>query len=97
MLDNHTHRIDNIYAISLNSISSNKLSCFRTFLDDTWLWHRRLDHVSMHTIEKLSKLDLVRHLPSCKFEKDHTCDVYVKGNQVRSSFKSKKCITCLIH
>jgi len=63
-------RIDNRYAINLNSISPNKLSYFKTSLDDTWVWHRRLGHASMHTIEKLSKLDLVRGLPSHKFEKD---------------------------
>ena len=37
-------RIDNVYAINLNSISSEKLSCFKASLDDTWLWHRRLGH-----------------------------------------------------
>jgi len=83
-------RIDNVYAINLNSISSDKLSCFKASLDDTWLWHRRLGHASMHTIEKLSKLDLVRGLPSYKFEKDHICDACVKGKQVRCSFKAQK-------
>jgi len=56
----------------LNSISPNKLSCFKASPDHTWLWHRRLGHASMHTIEKLSKLDF-------KFEKDHICDACVKG------------------
>ena len=57
-------RIDHVYATSMNAISSNKLSCFKASLDYTWLWHRRLGHTSMHTIEKLSTLDLVRRLPS---------------------------------
>jgi len=30
-------RVDNIYAINLNSISSNKLPCFKASFDDTWL------------------------------------------------------------
>ena len=56
-------RIDNVYAINLHNISSNKLSCFKASLDDTWLWHHRLGYASVHTIEKLSKLDLVHGLP----------------------------------
>jgi len=67
-------RIDNAYAINLNSISPNKLSCFKASLDDTWFSHHRLGHASMHTIEKLSRHDLVRGLPSYKFEKDLVCD-----------------------
>jgi len=86
-------RIDNIYAVNMDSISSNKLSCFKASLDDTWLWHRRLGHASMHTLEKLSKLDLAHGLPSYKFEKDHICDACAKGKQVHSSFKPKKCIS----
>ena len=82
-------RIDNVYAINLNSISPNK---FKALLDDTWLRHRRLGHASMQTIEKLFKYDLVRGLPLYKFEKDCICDACVKGKQVRSSFKPKKCI-----
>ena len=84
------------YAINLNSISSNKLSCFEASLDDTRLWHRRLDHASVHAIEKLSKLDLVHGLPSYKFERDRICDACVKGKQVRALFKPLKTITTII-
>ncbi|KAF3676021.1 Glutaminyl-peptide cyclotransferase [Capsicum annuum] len=35
---------------------------------------RKLGHASMHIIEKLSILDLVKDLPKPKFEKDHICD-----------------------
>ena len=86
-------RVDNMYAINLNSISSNKFSCFKTSLDDTWLWHCRLGHASIHTIEKLSKHDLVCGIPSYKFEKDCICDACIKGKQVCSSFKTKNYIS----
>jgi len=88
-------RIDNVYAINLSSVSPNKLSCFKASLNNTWLWHRRLGHASMHTIEKISKHDLVRGLPSYKFEKDHICDACVREKQVRSSFKPKKCVSTI--
>jgi len=89
-------RIDNVYAINLNVVSPNKLSCLKASLDDTWLWHRRLGHISTHTIEKLAKHDSVHGLPSYKFEKDRICDAYVKGKQVRSSFKPKSVLAQLV-
>ena len=38
------------------------------------LWHRRLGHVSMKTLSKLVKNDLVIELPKLNFDKDKVCD-----------------------
>ncbi|GAU24551.1 hypothetical protein TSUD_148920 [Trifolium subterraneum] len=35
-------------------------SCFVSLEKDKWIWHKRVGHVSMKTMSKLSKLDLVR-------------------------------------
>ncbi|GAU46301.1 hypothetical protein TSUD_283270, partial [Trifolium subterraneum] len=35
-------------------------SCFVSLEKDKWIWHKRAGHVSMKTMSKLSKLDLVR-------------------------------------
>lgn len=86
-------RIKNVYGINLDDIPSQNLSCLKTSHDDIWLWHRRLGHASMHSINKLVKHELVRGLPPCNFEKDHICDACTKGKQTRSSFKSKNCIS----
>ena len=87
-------RIDNVYAIDINNVPSQNLSCFKaSHNEEKWLWHRRLGHASMHTIKKLAKRDLVRGLPSCNFEYDHICDACAKGKQTRSSFKSKNSIS----
>jgi len=74
-------RIDNVYAINMNNISSNELSWFKASLDDIWLWPHRLGHATTHTIEKLSQLDLARGLPLYKFEKDRICNAGIKEKQ----------------
>ena len=60
---------------------------------DSWLWHRRLRHVSMKTLSKLVKNDLVIGLPKLSFDKDKICDGSQIGKQVRNSFKSKNLVS----
>ncbi|XP_049378086.1 uncharacterized protein LOC125842830 [Solanum stenotomum] len=76
--------------------NSVKITCYTcgelghnsfNFISDSWLWHRKLGHASMHALEKLSKLELVIGLPKLKFEKNHICDACQMGKQTRSSFK----------
>jgi hypothetical protein len=61
-----------------------------SFEDDTWLWHRRLGHVSMDLISKSSKNCFVKGLPNLKFEKDKICDACQFGKQTKTSFKTKQ-------
>ncbi|GKB15591.1 putative ribonuclease H-like domain-containing protein [Tanacetum coccineum] len=58
-------------------------------LDKLMLWHRRLGHVNFKTINKLVKENLVRGLPTKRFENEHTCVACLKGKQHNSSCKSK--------
>lgn len=46
---------------------------------DSWLWHRRLGHVTNDTIKKLIQLDLVRGIPLNKIETEGLCNACVKG------------------
>nr|ABF97883.1 retrotransposon protein, putative, unclassified [Oryza sativa Japonica Group] len=54
-----------------------------------WLWHRRLAHVGMNQLSKLSKRDLVVGLKDVKFEKDKLCSAYQAGKQVACSHPTK--------
>ncbi|GKA41306.1 putative ribonuclease H-like domain-containing protein [Tanacetum coccineum] len=58
-------------------------------LDESMLWHRRLGHVNFKTINKLVKENLVRGLPTKRFENDQTCVACLKGKQHKASCKSK--------
>ena len=37
--------------------------------DESWLWHRRLDYISMSILANVSKNDLVKGLSKIKFKK----------------------------
>ena len=49
---------------------------------DKWIWHRRVGHISMKTISKLSKLDLVKGLPKLSFDKDNICEACKKKENI---------------
>nr|ABF96984.1 retrotransposon protein, putative, Ty1-copia subclass [Oryza sativa Japonica Group] len=54
-----------------------------------WLWHRRLAHVGMNQLSKLSKRDLVVGLKDVKFEKDKLCSACQASKQVACSHPTK--------
>ncbi|XP_070014332.1 uncharacterized protein [Nicotiana sylvestris] len=62
------NRDRNVYTIS-NIDSLSDQICLTSMVDDPWMWHRKLGHASMHTIQKLSKHDLVIGLPKLYFFK----------------------------
>ena len=49
----------NIYAVCLDNLSSKNVCFMVEKEDECWIWHRRLGHVSVHIISKLSQNDLV--------------------------------------
>ena len=59
-------RIKNVYVVYLDELPTE--SCFVSLEKDKWTWHKRVGHVSMKTISKLSKLDLVSGLPKISFD-----------------------------
>jgi len=80
-------RSENVYTIDIEKLTC-KNQCLSALNDDSWLWHRRLGHASMHLLSKLSKKEVVRGLPNLPFQKDKICDACQFGKQVRSFFKS---------
>ncbi|GKF87531.1 ribonuclease H-like domain-containing protein, partial [Tanacetum coccineum] len=66
-------RKNNMYSVDMkNIIPKESLTCLvaKATLDESMLWHRRLGHVNFKTINKLVKENLVRGLPSKRFEND---------------------------
>ena len=87
------HRVDNVYMINLDEVSSNDVKCLVSKNDETWLWHRRVAHANMDHLGKLVSKELVIGLPKLRFEKDVLCDACQKGKQVKASFKSKNIVS----
>nr|GFA24136.1 ribonuclease H-like domain-containing protein [Tanacetum cinerariifolium] len=87
-----TPRQHNMYSIDLNNIVPHKdLTCLvaKASADKCILWHRRLGHLNVKTMNKLVRHNLVRGLPTKSFENDHTYTACLKGKQHKASCKSK--------
>nr|GEV96050.1 hypothetical protein [Tanacetum cinerariifolium] len=83
-----TPRQHNMYSIDLNNIVPHKdLTCLvaKASADECMLWHRRLGHLNIKTMNMLVRHNLVRGLPFKCFENDHTCFAYLKGKHHKAS------------
>nr|GEZ38047.1 putative ribonuclease H-like domain-containing protein [Tanacetum cinerariifolium] len=83
-----TPRQHNMYSIDLNNIVPHKdLTCLvaKASADECILWHRRLGHLNVKTMNKLVRHSLVRGLPTKSFDNDHTCTACLKGKQHKAS------------
>nr|GEX16614.1 putative ribonuclease H-like domain-containing protein [Tanacetum cinerariifolium] len=86
-------RENNMYNVDLNNVvPSGDLTCLfaKATLDESNLWHKRLEHINFKTINKLVKGNLVRGLPSKIFENRHTCVACQKGKQHKASWIGPK-------
>nr|GEV31798.1 hypothetical protein [Tanacetum cinerariifolium] len=85
-------RKNNMYNVYMkNIILKESLTCLvaKATLDESMLWHRRPGHVNFKTINKLVKENLVRGLPTKRFENDQTCVACLKRKQHKASCKSR--------
>ncbi|GJZ86618.1 putative ribonuclease H-like domain-containing protein [Tanacetum coccineum] len=85
-------RKENMYSFDMkNIVPKESLTCLfaKATSDESMLWHRRLCHINFKNINKLVKDNLVRGLPTKRFENDQTCVACLKGKQHRASCKSK--------
>nr|GEU72812.1 putative ribonuclease H-like domain-containing protein [Tanacetum cinerariifolium] len=85
-------RKNNMYSFDMKKIVSQKdLTCLfaKATNDESMLWHRRLGHINFKNINKLVKDNLVRGLPSKRFENNQTYVACLKGKQHKVSLKSK--------
>ncbi|GKA60798.1 putative ribonuclease H-like domain-containing protein [Tanacetum coccineum] len=85
-------RKDNMYSFDMkNIVPKESLTCLvaKATSNESMLWHRRLGHINFKNINKLVKDNLVRGLPTKRFENDQTCVACLKGKQHRVSCKSK--------
>ena len=81
--------INNVYKIDLENLDSTQEElCLKTTLDESWLWHRRLCHASMHTIRKITRSSLVRGVPQLEFSSEQLCEACQLGKLTKASFKS---------
>ncbi|KAJ9562511.1 hypothetical protein OSB04_007671 [Centaurea solstitialis] len=86
-----TPRKDNVYCLDLNGMPSEVVNCLfsKASMTESSLWHRRMGHMNIKTMNLLVKNQLVRGLPSKEFTLDDNCVACLKGKQHKASHKSK--------
>ncbi|GKE15094.1 retrovirus-related pol polyprotein from transposon TNT 1-94, partial [Tanacetum coccineum] len=80
-------RTTNLYTINLHEMASASLICLiaRATSTKSWLWHQRLSHLNIDTINDLARNDLVTDLPKFKYYKEHLCPSCEQGKNKRAS------------
>ncbi|KAA0067345.1 putative mitochondrial protein [Cucumis melo var. makuwa] len=69
-------------------------TCQLTRSDQTWLWHKKLGHVSMRGLEKIIKNEAIVGIPNLDVNGNFFCGDCQIGKQTRTSHKSlKECYT----
>ncbi|KAJ9551529.1 hypothetical protein OSB04_015574 [Centaurea solstitialis] len=86
-----TPRKDNVYCLDLNGMPSEVVNCLfsKASMTESSLWHRRMGHMNIKTMNLLVKNQLVRGLPPKEFTLDDHCVPCLKGKQHKASHKSK--------
>ncbi|GJU99277.1 putative ribonuclease H-like domain-containing protein [Tanacetum coccineum] len=82
-------RKNNMYSIDLkNIVPKGGLTCLfaKPTSDESKLWHMRLGHINVKTMNKLVNGNLVRGLPSKLFENNQIYVACQKGKQHRASY-----------
>ncbi|GJR40384.1 putative ribonuclease H-like domain-containing protein [Tanacetum coccineum] len=85
-------RKDNMYNFDMkNVVPKESLTCLvaKATSDESMLWHRRLGHIIFKNMNKLVKDNVVRGLPTKRFENDQTFVTCLKGKQHRAFCNSK--------
>ena len=79
-----------MYIIDLEEIRNSRVCLVAKYKEnEVDLWHRRLGHLSYHSLKKPVSLKLVRGLPLDLKEKHETWETCIKSKHVKSSFDKK--------
>ena len=72
---------ENVYIVDFNSSKVDSLNCLLSmaFIDDSWIWHKKLSHLNFKAMNMLMQKNLVRGLPNKEFTKYGLCDSCQKG------------------
>ena len=85
---------NNLYVVDFSGKTTTNAICLFGKADEGWLWHCRLGHVNMRTLQRLHKGNHIVGLKnSVSFSKDRVCRACVEGKMHDISHKSKTIIS----
>ena len=61
-------RENNAYMIDMSNLQCNA-TCLNAFNKDSWLWHRRLGHVSFDYLSGINNKEVVKSIPYLKLRR----------------------------
>src|SRR3954470_2618187 len=73
------HVKNRLYVVNFSERPTKTATCLMAKVDVGWLWHRRLAHVNMRSLQSLLKGDHVRGLTNVSFAKDRACSACIEG------------------
>nr|GEU98798.1 retrovirus-related Pol polyprotein from transposon TNT 1-94 [Tanacetum cinerariifolium] len=85
------YRSTNLYTINLHEMASTSSICLMAHASSTksWLWHQRLSHLNLDTINDLARNDLVTSILKFKYHKEHLCPSCEQRKSKRASHPPK--------
>ncbi|KAK1669965.1 hypothetical protein QYE76_058124 [Lolium multiflorum] len=88
------YREHNLYVVDFSGTTTTSAMCLFGKADVGWLWHRRLAHVNMRTLQSLHKGNhIVGLMENVSFAKDRVCRACVEGKMHDSPHPSKTIIS----
>ena len=72
------HVKNGLYVIKFSERPTKIATCLMAKVDMGWLWHRRLTHVNMISLQSLLKGHHVNGLTNVGFSKDHACSACIE-------------------
>jgi hypothetical protein len=87
------HVKNGLYVIDFSEKFTKAATCLMTKVDVAWLWHRRLGHVNMRTLQSLHKGNHILGLTDLTFAKDHVCRACIEGKMHELPHPSKTIIS----
>ena len=84
---------DNSYVLYLDNLLDHNVNYLGSFVDEKWMWHKKLGHTHMRLIYGIYQKELVKGLPKISFDNYLTCELCQRGKQTKSSFHSKNVVS----
>jgi hypothetical protein len=86
------HVKNGLYVIDFSKKTTKAATCLMAKVDVGWLWHRRLGHVNMRTLQSLHKGNHILGLTDLTFAKDRVCRACIEGKMHELPHPSKTII-----
>ena len=72
-------RSDNIYVLYLDDCLDQNAKCLASFIDEKWLWHKKIGHAHMKLIFEISQNEQTEGLPKINFVNYSSCEFCLRG------------------